>query len=46
MEKQAAAKLIKDALQNPFDRERFVYLVKNLLNKIDESKAFHARGYV
>lgn len=46
MEKQAAARLIKDALQNPFDRERFVYFVKNLLNRIDESKAFHARGYV
>lgn len=46
MEKQAAAKLIKDALQNPFDRERFVYFIKNLLNRIDESKAFHARGYV
>ncbi|MCX5718319.1 MAG: Eco57I restriction-modification methylase domain-containing protein [Nitrospirae bacterium] len=46
MEKQAVARLIKDALQNPFDRERFVYFIKNLLNKIDESKAFHARGYV
>lgn len=46
MEKQAAARLIKDVLQNLFDRERYVYFVKKLLNKIDESKAFHARGYV
>ena len=46
MEKQTAARLIKDTLQNPFDKERFVYFVKNLLNRIDESKAFHVRGYV
>ncbi|MDO9289309.1 MAG: hypothetical protein Q7T83_11030, partial [Thermodesulfovibrionales bacterium] len=46
MDKQQAQDIVKDTLQNPFDRERFVYFVKNLLNKIDESKAFHARGYV
>ena len=46
MDKQQAQDIVKDALQNPFNRERFVYFIKNLLNKIDESKAFHARGYV
>jgi len=46
MEKQAAVSLIRDTLQNPFDRDRFIYFTKNLLNRIDESKAFHARGYV
>ena len=41
-----AKKLIKDTFQNPFDKARFVYFIKSLLNTIDESKAFHARGYV
>ena len=46
MDKDSAKNLIQDALQNSFDKERFIYFVKNLLNSIDESKAFHARGYV
>ena len=46
MDKNSAKNLIKKTLQNPFDKEQFVYFIKNLLNKIDESKAFHARVYV
>lgn len=46
MEKQAAVNLIRDTIQNPFDRDRFIYFAKNLLNRIDESKAFHVRGYI
>jgi len=46
MEKNFARKLVKDALQHSFEKERFTYLVRNLLNRIDETKAFHARGYV
>lgn len=46
MDKQAAAKIIKDTFERPFDRGQFVHFAKNLLNKIDESKAFHARGYI
>ena len=46
MDKNSAKNLIKKTLQNPFDKEQFVYFIKNLLNRIDESKAFHARGYV
>jgi hypothetical protein len=38
--------LVRNTLQNSFDKDRFIYFVKNLLNSIDESKAFHARGYV
>ena len=41
-----AKQLVRDTLQNSFDKERLIYFVKNLLNSIDESKAFHARGYV
>ena len=46
MQKIQAQNIVKETLQNDFDKERFLYFVKNLLNKIDDSKAFHARGYV
>lgn len=46
MQKTQAQNLVRETLQNDFDKERFLYFVKNLLNKIDDSKAFHAHGYV
>jgi len=46
MNKDIAKELVKDTLQNSFNKERFVYFIKNLLNRIDSSKAFHVRGYV
>jgi hypothetical protein len=46
MDRPAATKIIRDTFERPFDRGQFVHLAKNLLNKIDELKAFHARGYV
>jgi len=45
MDKQAAAKIIRDTFQNPFDKRQFVHFVKNLLNRIDETKAFHIQGH-
>jgi len=44
MDKQAAAKIIGDTFENPFDKARFVHFIKNLLNNIDETKAFPAHG--
>lgn len=46
MNKYEAKKLVTDTFQNSFDRTKFNYFVKNLLNYFDESKAFHAHGYV
>jgi len=46
MDKHQAQNLIKETFEQPFDKPRFTVFVKNLLNKIDESKAFHARGDV
>ncbi len=46
MDKQQAKDLVKSTLGNQFDKEKFTFFVKNLLNIIDETKAFHARGYV
>jgi hypothetical protein len=46
MQKIQAQNIIEETLQNDFNKERFLYFVKNLLNNIDESKAFHAHDYV
>lgn len=46
MDKQQARDLIKKTFEQPFEKARFTVFIKNLLNKIDESKAFHARGDV
>jgi len=46
MQKAQARNIVKETLQNDFNKERFLYFVKNLLNKVDDSKAFHAHGYV
>ena len=46
MDKATAQNLVQETLQGSFDKGRFVYLLKNILNRFDESKAFHARGYV
>jgi len=46
MDKNTARQLVEKIFQSPFDKDSFVYFVKNLLNYIDESKAFHVRGYV
>jgi len=40
MDKQSAIRLISDTFSNPFDEFRFTTFIKNLLNHIDESKAF------
>ena len=46
MRKAQARNIVNETLQNDFNKERFLYFVKNLLNKVDDSKAFHAHGYV
>ncbi|MDA8214287.1 MAG: N-6 DNA methylase [Nitrospiraceae bacterium] len=37
MDKQQAQNIIKDTFENPFDKERFVGFVKNLLNSIEDA---------
>ena len=46
MDKAAAQKLVQTTLEASFDKERFVSLLKNMLNRFDESKARHFRGHV
>lgn len=43
MKKQAAQKLIQETLQKSFDKERFVYFVKNILNDFEEYPLDHQR---
>jgi len=44
MDKESAKKLITNTFQNSFDKEKFIYFIKNLLNRYDESKIFHLHG--
>jgi len=37
MDKNSAKKLIKDTLENPFDKSKFTPFIKNLLNHIEET---------
>jgi hypothetical protein len=46
MDKQQERDIVRDTLGKPFAKEAFTRLVRELFNQIDESKAFHARGYV
>ena len=46
MDKQQAQAIIKNTFESSFDVVRFTNFMKNLLNRIDESKAFKAHGYV
>lgn len=43
MERQAAIKIISDTMENPFDKGRFTFFVKNLLKSIEEA-SFSYKG--
>lgn len=44
MDKNASYKIVKDTLQSPFDKQRFLLLIKNFLNEINEEKSFQLSG--
>ena len=46
MDAVTARNLVKNTFEQGFDKQRFIYFTKNLLNSYDETKAFQARGYV
>lgn len=46
MDKSFHKNLIEDTFENFFNKEKFLFFIKNFLNELDESKAFHARGYI
>lgn len=44
MDKNSAIKLIQDAFQNPFSREKFITFTKNLFNFLNTERNFIYRG--
>jgi len=44
MEKSSAIRLLTDTLQRPFDEAQFRQFARNLVNDLDESKAFQVQG--
>ena len=46
MDKQAAVKLVKDTLENPFDKGKFINLSQNLVKYLDASKNFIYQGNI
>lgn len=46
MDEIAAQKLIRETLEAPFDKDRFVYLVKNILNHVDDAPFTYQGKYI
>src|SRR3989338_9282273 len=47
MDKDSAKKLVQETLQGSFNKERFVYLIKNILNHVEETdKRPYAGNYI
>jgi len=36
MDRNAAIKIIQETFENPFDKDRFIYFIKNLLNSYED----------
>ena len=46
IDKQQAQELIKKTFENPFDKGRFIYFIKNLLNSIEEAPFTYKGNYI
>src|SRR3990172_826688 len=46
MNKQQAQQIISDTFENPFDKARLTYFIKNLLNRIDEVTFTYQGNYI
>ncbi len=46
MEKKQAAKIVKVTFENSFDKTRFTYFIKNLLNQIEEAPFTYKGNYI
>lgn len=46
MDKEQAKKLVKETFENPFDKDRFVLFIKNLLNHIEEKTFVLSGNYI
>jgi len=46
MDKAAAQKLVQETLHDSFNKERFVYLVKNVLNQVEEAPFTYKGNFI
>ncbi len=46
MDRYEAQEIVRKTLQNPFDKDRFYYFVKNLLNRFDEAAFIYRGNYI
>ena len=46
MYREQAKDIIRDTFESPFDKEKFLYFIKNLLNKIEESPFTYQGNYI
>jgi len=46
MDKTSAIKIIRQTFQNPFDKESFVYFIKNLLNYIEPAPFIYRGNFI
>ncbi|MHB8232893.1 MAG: hypothetical protein ACYDDB_08335 [bacterium] len=46
MDKEQAKKLVKETFENPFDKEKFILFIKNLLNHIEEKTFILSGNYI
>jgi len=46
MQKETAKNLIQETLQNSFNKERFIYLAKNILNHIEDAPFVYKGNYI
>ena len=46
MDKAAAQKLVRETLQGSFNKERFVYLIKNILNHVEEASFTYKGNFI
>jgi len=46
MQKDSAKNLIQDTLQNSFNKEKFIYLTKNILNHIEEAPFVYKGNFI
>ncbi len=46
MDKQQAQEIIKETFENSFDKDRFIYFIRNLLNRIDEDSFVYQGQFI
>ena len=46
MNREQAKELIRDTFESPFNKEKFVVFIKNLLNRIEESPFIYRGNFI